>query len=309
VQYMRDLYDYFFEDYVARVVPEYTFTDFKSHFRLTQGQVEDLIRDLHPFYINHQGTKWPFQNTVLACLWTLVNQESYRGVADRFNTSKSNICIHLHEHDNGNRAVDGCHIPIAKPQAIDNPESYYNRKHFYSVNLTAFCDNTAPFVHVNVGHPGSWHDARVYRMTEVARVLQEDSQSLLPDSMHIIGDAAYPLSPHLLTPFRDNGHLTQQQKRFNKKLSSARMVIERALGLLKNRFRILKGLHMHDIQNISTAVTACCVLHNICLETLEDLEFEEAVDDNVPEGVSDQPDVMQNDPSGIIKRNGIAASL
>ncbi|MGH0186562.1 UNVERIFIED_CONTAM: hypothetical protein FKN15_022104 [Acipenser sinensis] len=94
---MRDLYDYFFEDYVARVVPEYTFTDFKSHFRLTQGQVEDLIRDLHPFYINHQGTKWPFQNTVLACLWTLVNQESYRGVADRFNTSKSNICIHLHE--------------------------------------------------------------------------------------------------------------------------------------------------------------------------------------------------------------------
>ncbi|MGH0175568.1 UNVERIFIED_CONTAM: hypothetical protein FKN15_070884 [Acipenser sinensis] len=82
---------------------------------------------------------------------------------------------------------------IAKPQAIDNPESSYNRKHFYSVNLTAFCENTACFVHVNVCHPGSWHDARVYRMTEVARVLQEDSQSLLPDGMHIIGDAAYPL--------------------------------------------------------------------------------------------------------------------
>ncbi|RXM99478.1 Cell differentiation protein RCD1-like [Acipenser ruthenus] len=85
---------------------------------------------------------------------------------------------------------------------------------------------------------------------------------------------------YLLTPFRDNGHLTVQQKRFNKKLSSARMVIERAFGL-----RRLKGLHMHDIQNMSTAVTACCVLHNICLETLEDLEFEGAVDDNVPEGI------------------------
>ncbi|RXM27890.1 hypothetical protein EOD39_10240 [Acipenser ruthenus] len=81
----------------------------------------------------------------------------------------------------------------------------------------------------------------------------------------------------------------------------ASVVPEYTFTDFKSHFRLTQG----QVQNISTAVTACCVLHNICLETLEDLEFEEAVDDNVPEGVNDQPDVMQNNPSG----NGIAASL
>ncbi|MGH0147868.1 UNVERIFIED_CONTAM: hypothetical protein FKN15_059787 [Acipenser sinensis] len=145
-------------------------------------------------------------------------------------------------------------------------------------------------------------------MTEVARVLQEHPQSLLPDGIHIIGDAAYPLSQYLIPLFCDNGHLTVQQKRYNRKLSSARMVVERAFGLIKNRFRKLKKLHMYDIRNTNTAVTACCVLHNICLET-EDLEHEESLDDNVPEDVNDQAIIPDNDYSGTHKRNEIAASL
>lgn len=44
-----------------------------------------------------QQTKLPLINSVLACLWTLANQESYRGVADRFNMSKSTLAKHLHE--------------------------------------------------------------------------------------------------------------------------------------------------------------------------------------------------------------------
>ena len=43
----------------------------------------------------------------------------------------------------------------------------------------------------------------------------------------------------LITPFRDNGHLTAQQRRFNRALSSIRQKIERAISLLKGRWRKL----------------------------------------------------------------------
>lgn len=43
----------------------------------------------------------------------------------------------------------------------------------------------------------------------------------------------------LITPYRDNGHLTAQQRRFNTVLSWLRQKVERAIGLLKGRWRRL----------------------------------------------------------------------
>ncbi|XP_034091819.1 uncharacterized protein LOC117559252 [Gymnodraco acuticeps] len=61
------------QQFVEEVVPQYSPSDFKSHFRLSRGHVEDVMTTIGPFY-------W---NNVLACLWTLSNQESYRGCSDR----------------------------------------------------------------------------------------------------------------------------------------------------------------------------------------------------------------------------------
>ncbi|KAK0131595.1 Protein ANTAGONIST OF LIKE HETEROCHROMATIN PROTEIN 1 [Merluccius polli] len=80
--------------------------------------------------------------------------------------------------------------------------------------------------------------------------------------MHIIGDSAYPLMKHLMKPYRDNGHLTARQRRFNQKLNAARVAIEHAFGIMKAKFRRLKCLHMKDV----ATVTTCCILHNICLD-------------------------------------------
>ena len=60
---------------------------------------------------------------------------------------------------------------------------------------------------------------------------------------HILVDAAYPRRKWLLTPLRDNGHLSPQQWKYNCYHSSNRMVIERSFALLKSRFR---RLHMID---------------------------------------------------------------
>ncbi|KAK7168095.1 hypothetical protein R3I94_002217 [Phoxinus phoxinus] len=301
--------------FVENVVHLYSPSEFQSHFRLSKEHVEDLVNTLGPFYMNKQQTKVPLTNSILASLWTLSNQESYRGVADRFNITKSTVSTHLHDfcslvithlshyiswprgqalHISQSEfekagfpktvcAVDGCHIPIVKPHC-ENPVAYINRKQFYSVILTGFCDSQRRFCHVSVGHPGSWHDSRAFRLSEVGRLLEEDPHSLVPEGMHIIGDSAYPLSLQLIKPYRDNGHLTVRQRHFNRKLNSARVVIEHAFGILKSKFRRLRCLHMKKVKNISSAVTACCILHNICLKSNDQIDEDQ------------QADVMEDDP-------------
>jgi hypothetical protein len=58
--------------------------------------------------------------------------------------------------------------------------------------------------------------------------------------------------------------LTREQKRFNYRLSKARVVVEHSYGRLKGRWRcLLKRLDV-DVSDVPELVTACCVLHNIC---------------------------------------------
>ncbi|KAL2085759.1 hypothetical protein ACEWY4_019079 [Coilia grayii] len=90
--------------------------------------------------------------------------------------------------------------------------------------------------------------------------------------MHIIGDSAYALLPQLLKAYRDNGHLTARQKNFNHKLNSDQVVIEHSFGILKAKFRRLQYLQMGSIERISSAVSTCCILHNICIDPKDHTE-------------------------------------
>lgn len=69
----------------------------------------------------------------------------------------------------------------------------------------------------------------------------------------------------LITPFRDNGHLTDDQKKFNKILSSLRQVVERSIGLLKGRWRKLLDIDHLDVVFATKVIMAACVMHNFCL--------------------------------------------
>ena len=54
--------------------------------------------------------------------------------------------------------IDGSHIPISPPAS--NHTDYYNRKGWYSIILQAIVDHRYLFRDINVGWPGSVHDAR-----------------------------------------------------------------------------------------------------------------------------------------------------
>ncbi|KAI4467996.1 hypothetical protein MML48_2g00010101 [Holotrichia oblita] len=126
--------------------------------------------------------------------------------------------------------IGGSHIPISKPSL--NQDSYVNRKEYHSLILQGVCDYRRKFIHVSCGWPG-----RVFRKSDLGDIINHPEFNY---NEHLIGDSAYPLTPYLITPYRDNGHLTNIQKYFNRKLSSNRIRIEHAFGLLKGRFRCLQ---------------------------------------------------------------------
>ncbi|KAK0177208.1 hypothetical protein PV328_001284 [Microctonus aethiopoides] len=71
--------------------------------------------------------------------------------------------------------------------------------------------------------------AEVDGAVEVGEVVEE----YFPENTHLLGDKAYTLQKHLMTPFIDNGDLTVEETHYNYVHSSTRMTIERAMGLLR----------------------------------------------------------------------------
>ena len=128
-----------------------------------------------------------------------------------------------------------------------------------------------------------------------------DPNLLFPGDKHILGDSAYPLADWLLTPCRDNGHLTQAEHNYNFVHSSTRMVIERAFGLLKARFRHLHFLEMDSLDDIAKVIIAACTLHNVCFMHGGDF-FEEYNDE---EEVNNFQDIGGRNTSATLKRDGI----
>ncbi|XP_041930273.1 protein ANTAGONIST OF LIKE HETEROCHROMATIN PROTEIN 1 [Alosa sapidissima] len=169
-------------------------------------------------------------------------------------------------------AIDGTHIPIIAPR--NDPNSYYNRKGWHSVVLQAVIDHNCCFTDLYVGWPGRTHDARILANSPIFIKAEQDgylfpceaSQTVgdVEIPVHIIGDPAYPLRKWLMKGFTNHHALDQQQRKFNYRLSSARMVVENAFGRLKGRWRCLSKRLDVATASVSDVVLACCVLHNIC---------------------------------------------
>ena len=99
----------------------------------------------------------------------------------------------------------------------------------------------------------------------------------------------YPSSPYLLRPYSEpelDGYYGDELRRrhaFNRKLSSIRIYIEHAFGLLKSRFQSLRQLGRHeDIQQTYRVIQALMVTHNLCID-LGDHPMEVSGAESAPE--------------------------
>ncbi|XP_022165318.1 putative nuclease HARBI1, partial [Myzus persicae] len=181
--------------------------------------------------------------------------------------------------------IDGSHIGIFPPSTNHNqyPEFVYvNRKGFHSINTQLIVDHTYRILNVNAKFPGSTHDSHIWKMSLIRNHL---SNTYRRDHEWLLGDSGYPLEPWLLTPFSNPGD-GSPESRFNVKFTSARSVVERAIGMLKGRWRCLcKQRMLHYKPTIaSKIINACAVLHNICIENFdaayEDEEYDELYNAN-----------------------------
>jgi len=146
------------------------------------------------------------------------------------------------------------------------------------------CTQNLLFTSVFVGNAGSVHDARVFRISPVARYF-ENPEFYFPNDSHIVGDAAYGIHSNMMVPFKDNGHLSRRQKNFNFCHSSARIAIERAFGIWKGRWRsILDCLPMVTLEKIPEYLVATTVLHNICILNKDLLDIDVVPNQHIQRG-------------------------
>lgn len=150
--------------------------------------------------------------------------------------------------------IDGSYFKIQCPDK-KVASTYCNRHQYLSLTLQAVCD-------AFIGSSSKMHDSHVFSLSPLSKKISAVCQG----SFHLLGDTAYPLREYLLTPYRDYGALTKQQKGFNYKFSATRVLIENAFSNLKKRFRQLMHLELRTIQWLNKFIISCCILHNLCVE-------------------------------------------
>lgn len=276
---------------------------FQRHFRITRTQFDQFVQKLrergmsevHP---SGGPEKIPSLKKVLMLLWYLANQNSFRELSDKFNTSQGaahNVIMEMldltcqlassfitwptncEKQTNAGvfhricgiegivGAIDGCHIKIQRPPVRGG--DYLNRKSYYSILLQGIVNDQGKFIDIFTGAPGRVHDSRVLRVSPFFHTWRESL-----GQYKLLGDTAYISQnyPFIVTPKRDNGVLTLEDQRVNACVSRGRVIVEQAFGRLKCKWRRLRDIQNSQVDNIVKIIVACCALHNMCIGLAEE---------------------------------------
>ncbi|KAF3774651.1 putative nuclease [Nymphaea thermarum] len=192
-------------------------------------------------------------------------------------------------------AIDGTHIPICVHTSEQS--RFRNRKGTLSQNVLAVVGFDMRFHYVLAGWEGSATDSRV-----LYSALDSDVDPfVIPTGKYYLGDGGYTNIRGLLTPYRGHRyHLTEfnapgarrvtcAEELFNHRHSSLRTIVERAFGLLKVWFPILKTQVSYPYRTQAAIVLATCVLHNFIINhnpnaeqfDVDESEFDDANDNTL----------------------------
>ncbi|XP_065354359.1 uncharacterized protein LOC135948833 [Calliphora vicina] len=202
--------------------------------------------------------------------------------------------------------IDGIEIKLAE-SPIKNKTLYYSKNHIYSIKAQIVCDYNSKIRHVVVGHPGSCHDAQIYRNSS----LFKQKERYFSSHQWLAGDSAYPLSGTLITPYRSNERQLNKNAHiaFNLRHSKYRARVKHCFGALEERFGSLKQLRMRLANKDSHKLCCdwflvCCVLHNILINDCSCSNETSLFQETATEDSSDTEDNFSNN-SGEMKRQAI----
>ncbi|KAI5639211.1 DDE superfamily endonuclease domain-containing protein [Phthorimaea operculella] len=147
--------------------------------------------------------------------------------------------------------IDGTLVEIDAPH--QNEDQFVDRHQNHSINCMAVCGPRGEFYYVSARWPGSVHDSRVLRNSNLYTRMQSGWRPF-PNAV-ILGDSGYPLTDWLLTPTGRNLENAAVQ-RYNRAHKSTRRIIENAFGILKEKFPCLNYMRLKP--------TLCCQIFKCC---------------------------------------------
>lgn len=163
--------------------------------------------------------------------------------------------------------VDGTLIQINAPSQ-DEP-TYVARNNKHAINVVLVAGPKHQFFFVSARSPGSFHDARAIRISNLWRSWENERWRPDNDNRSIIlADSAYPLTSWLIPPIVRMANANMRQlapavpiyERLHRK---TRFIVECAIGILKNEYPCLKHLRIRNPTYIAAIIYSCVTLHNM----------------------------------------------
>ncbi|KAL4023038.1 hypothetical protein IC575_016786 [Cucumis melo] len=180
-------------------------------------------------------------------------------------------------------ALDGTYIKVNVP--VSDRARYRTRKGEVATNILGACDTKEDFFYVLAGWEGSTAVSRILR-----DALSRPNGLKVPKGYYYLVDVGYQNAEGFLAPYRGQHYHLQEwrgaknapstSKEFlNMKHLSARNVIERAFGVLKGRWAILRGKSYYPVEVQCRTILACCLLHNLINREMTDFDIEDNIDE------------------------------
>lgn len=182
---------------------------------------------------------------------------SPEGLAERAAGFASRSSKGLFKYATG--AMDGLTVAVS-PRKVQNQLMYFSGgKKKFCVNMQAVCDANCIFIAFTCMHVGSTNDCTAFATSSLKDLCESQ-----PSPYHWMADAAYPLLRTLIVPF-PGAALRDHEDAFNFYLSQLRITIERAFGMLVQRWGIFWKKLKFDIPFCCEIIHACVRLHNFCI--------------------------------------------
>ncbi|XP_004066664.1 putative nuclease HARBI1 [Oryzias latipes] len=156
--------------------------------------------------------------------------------------------------------LDCVQVAIKAPNSEDS--SYVNKKGFHSVACQLVCDARGLLLSAETHWPGGLHDTEVLERSALYKQLQDSEEGWL------LGDGRYPLRKWLMTPVE--APESPAECRYNLAHTATHEIVDRTFRAIQTRFRCLdgtKGYLQYSPERSSSILLACCVLHNVSLQS------------------------------------------
>ena len=269
--------------------------------------VEDVSRDLsqrnrngHPRQ-RRRRSKLNFTNQVLLTIMWLRKYHCLSTLALIFDVSPSTVSATIHlvipvlwryfqnptmgewnalrgnwrSFPNAVGCIDGTPHEIYRPEAEPQAEFYSGHRHYHLLNTQLIVDNLGNIVFLQAGFLGAMNDAGNFNLMER---IGPGTRYDMPGNLVLLADKGYADVPPLLTPFRAAqirrlGRLDRQRaRRFNRRLSKCRVIIEHTIKYMKS-YRAVGSIWRHPRWFQPVVVELCTFLaqrHVVLFEELSD---------------------------------------